>query len=68
MAVTRQLLQRAGRLPDGGLLLRTADALHVATALESEAADFCTYDRRQAGVATVFGFRIVAPGRPADWY
>lgn len=68
VALTTELLRRAGRLPATTGFLRTADALHVATAMTAAETSFCTYDRRQAAAATSFGFRIVAPGRAPGWY
>lgn len=65
MAVTTELLRRAGRLPAPGPFLRTADALHIVTAMATGEASFCTYDGRQARAAESFGFIVVAPGRPA---
>lgn len=68
LAVTTELLRRAGRLPTAADFLRTADALHVATAMTTGETSFCTYDRRQAAAAASFGFDVVAPGRPAAWF
>jgi predicted nucleic acid-binding protein len=45
------------------LALRTADAIHLATALELGAArlPFVTYDQRLAGAARAHGFAVVQP-------
>ena len=46
------------------LALRTADAIHLATALELGAAQLplVTYDERLAGAARAHGFTVVQPG------
>ncbi len=67
MGVTTELLRRAGRLPTTAGFLRTADALHLVTAMATGEASFCSYDRRQAQAAASAGFGIVAPGMPAGW-
>lgn len=68
LAVTTDLLRRAGRLPTPGDFLRTADALHIVTAMATGESSFCTYDRRQAEAAASFGFGVLAPGRPPGWH
>jgi len=68
LAVTTDLLRRAGRLPTAGDFLRTADALHIVTAMTTGESSLCTYDRRQAEVAASFGFGVLAPGRPPGWH
>ncbi len=61
-------LWRAGRLPSPpGTFLRTADAIHLAAALELGESRFLTYDRRQAQAAAHHGFDVLAPGRPPGW-
>lgn len=67
MAVTTHLLRHAGRLPTRSGFLRTADAIHIVTAMAAGEASFCSYDRRQADAAASLGFEVVAPGRPAGW-
>lgn len=67
MGVTTELLRRAGCLPTTGGFLRTADALHLVTAMATGEASFCTYDRRQALAAASCGYRVVAPGTPVGW-
>ncbi|KAA1380266.1 type II toxin-antitoxin system VapC family toxin [Aeromicrobium fastidiosum] len=57
---TAQTYRLAGRLP--GASLRSLDALHLATALETGADAFVTYDLRQADAAIDAGLRVVAPG------
>jgi predicted nucleic acid-binding protein len=57
---TAQTYALAGRLP--GPTLRSLDALHLATALETRADAFVTYDARQGAAAVDAGLRVVAPG------
>lgn len=59
--LTDGMLQLAGRLPYRHL--GTLDALHLATALDIEAAVFITFDQRQAEAATAEGLSVQAPGR-----
>lgn len=49
----------------GSPMLRTLDALHVATALAigDPKLEFVTYDDRQAAAARECGLRVVQPGR-----
>lgn len=48
----------------GSSVLRSIDAIHVASALTIEAdIDFVTYDTRQAAAARAAGLRVVQPGR-----
>lgn len=62
------LMLRAGRLPSPpGTYLRSADAVHIAAAIEMGAADFLSYDRRQAAAARQAGLAVQAPGMPAGW-
>jgi hypothetical protein len=69
LAVDEAGLWRAGRLPSpAGTFLRTADAIHLISAMELGEADFLTYDRRQAQAAAERGLTVVAPGRPAGWF
>ena len=69
LALDRATLERAGRLPSAsGTSLRTADAIHLAAAMDLGETHFLTYDRRQAQAAAERGFQILSPGRPADWY
>lgn len=63
------LMLRAGRLPaPPGTFLRSADAIHVAAAMEMGAADFLSYDRRQARAARQTGLVVLTPGMPPDWF
>ena len=57
---TRETFVLAAQLP--GRNLRSLDALHVASALEAQAAAFITYDTRQADAARDAGLVVVAPG------
>lgn len=50
---------RAGAFPDP--LLRSLDALHLATAIECGAVAIYTYDRRQAEAAVHIGIDVIAP-------
>ncbi len=69
LTVDEALLWRAGRLPSPpGTFLRTADAVHLVTAMELGETAFLTYDRRQAQAAEHQGFRVVTPGQPEHWY
>lgn len=69
LTVDEALLWRAGRLPSpAGTFLRTADAVHLVTAMELGETAFLTYDRRQAQAAENQGFRVVTPGQPEHWY
>ena len=49
----------------GSPLLRSIDAIHIATALAiaDNQLDFVTYDDRQAAAARDCGLRVVQPGR-----
>jgi predicted nucleic acid-binding protein len=49
----------------GSPLLRSIDAIHIATALAvaDNQLDFVTYDDRQAAAARDYGLRVVQPGR-----
>ena len=49
----------------GGAMLRSLDAIHVATALAIGDRDvqFVTYDDRQADAARAAGLKVVQPGR-----
>jgi predicted nucleic acid-binding protein len=49
----------------GSPLLRSIDAIHIATALaiEDGQLEFVTYDDRQADAARAAGLRVVQPGR-----
>lgn len=50
---------RAGSFPD--MMLRSLDALHLATAIECGAVGIYTYDQRQAEAATRVGIAVLAP-------
>lgn len=58
---TAQTYRLAGRLP--GPRLRSLDALHLASALETQADAFVTYDDRQAEAAVDAGLDVLQPGR-----
>ncbi len=58
--VTPAVLMRAGLLPHP--VLRSLDAIHVASALVGGAEEFITYDERQADAARAVGLRVVSPG------
>lgn len=59
--IDHDLLLGAGALAEP--MLRTLDAIHVATALYlSPVEAFVTYDQRQAAAARLAGLRTVAPG------
>jgi uncharacterized protein len=57
------VLETAGRLPDP--LLRSLDAIHLATALlvREDLEAFLTYDDRLAAAATAHGLSVETPGR-----
>lgn len=58
--VDRPLLLAAGALDEP--VLRTLDAIHVASALDLNPVDaFVTYDQRQAAAARLAGLRTIAP-------
>ncbi len=59
---TAQTYGLAGRLP--GSTLRPLDALHLASAIETRADAFVTYDDRQSTAAVDAGLSVLAPGRP----
>jgi predicted nucleic acid-binding protein len=40
-------------------LCRTLDTLHVALALELGATEFCTFDHRQAALASLAGLTVI---------
>lgn len=50
---------RAGTFPDP--MLRSLDALHLATAIECNAVAMYTYDKRQAAAALNTGIAVLAP-------
>ncbi len=52
----------------GGSMLRTLDAIHVASALRVAAGieSFVTYDARQASAAEAAGLTILSPGLAPD--
>jgi uncharacterized protein len=62
IAVTRTVLDRAGRL-DAGSLLRTLDAVHLASALRlgRDLTAIVTYDRRMLEAAEALGLVVHAP-------
>ncbi len=58
--LTSDIRERAGLLP--GPNLRSLDAIHIATALDTGIATVVTYDQRQAAAAVGFGLKVVRPG------
>ena len=62
VVVTRSVLDRAADL-DTGTMLRTVDAIHLASALSlrREIDGLVTYDRRMAEAAEAIGLPVVAP-------
>ena len=58
--VTRSIRARA-RLLDPAEL-RTLDAIHLATALETGAGEIVVYDRRLAAAAQAYGMHVWSPG------
>jgi predicted nucleic acid-binding protein len=63
LALDDDVRREAARI--GSLLLRSLDAIHVATALAIGDRDleFVTYDDRQAEAARSAGLKVVQPGR-----
>lgn len=63
MALDSDVLRRAAELD--GRMLRSLDAIHIATALAIGDRDlqFVTYDDRQAGAARAAGLNVIQPGR-----
>jgi predicted nucleic acid-binding protein len=61
VVVDRKVLDRAGALE--APMVRTLDAIHLATALDLEASaiEFVTYDRRLATLAQAVGFEVASP-------
>ncbi len=59
---------RRGAVEVGGRMLRSLDAIHIATALAVGDRDlrFVTYDDRQAAAARQAGLKVVQPGRPSS--
>lgn len=57
------MAERARRLPPG--VLRSLDAIHVATALElgEDLTAVVSYDQRMIDAATAAGLEVVSPGR-----
>lgn len=62
VVVDRKVLDRAGALE--APMVRTLDAIHLATALDLQAStiEFVTYDRRLAAVVRQAGLAAVSPG------
>jgi predicted nucleic acid-binding protein len=62
LVVDRKVLDRAGALE--APMVRTLDAIHLATALDLRAStlEFVTYDRRLAAVVRQAGLVVVSPG------
>lgn len=61
MGISDAVIERASRLPDP--LLRSLDALHLATALliREDVEALLTYDDRLAGAARAHGLAVVSP-------
>ncbi|MGH3003139.1 MAG: type II toxin-antitoxin system VapC family toxin [Gaiellaceae bacterium] len=59
VAVTDAVLERARRVEPA--VLRTLDAIHLATALEVGARTMLVYDRRLAAAATAAGIAVISP-------
>ena len=57
--LTSDIRSRAGLLPDPNL--RSLDAIHIATALDTGIATIVTYDQRQGAAAANLGLRVVRP-------
>ena len=70
--LTRVHLLSAGLLPDPSSPARTrlssADAIHLAAALQAEASALLTYDRNQSRAAASLGMSLLHPGREPGWY
>jgi len=62
IAAADSTFRRAGAFTDP--LLRSLDALHLATAIECGSAAIYTYDHRQAEAATNAGIVVLAPTGP----
>jgi|APCry1669189844_1035258.scaffolds.fasta_scaffold04154_2 predicted nucleic acid-binding protein len=62
IAVSNEILREAGSIAPGSLL-RTLDAIHLATARQvgSDLRMLVTYDRRLAEIATTNGVAVVSP-------
>lgn len=61
---TAQIYRLAGQLP--GASFRSLDALHLASAIETQADALVTYDERQARAAVDVGLEVICPGVPND--
>jgi uncharacterized protein len=63
MAVDEEVRRRAVAVAGG--MLRSLDAIHIATALAvgDRELEFVTYDDRQAEAARAAGLKVVQPGR-----
>lgn len=57
--LTSDIRERAGLLPDAHL--RSLDAIHIATALDTGIATIVTYDDRQSAAAARFGLKVMRP-------
>jgi uncharacterized protein len=57
---TDALLRQAADLASAAV--RTLDAIHLATALRSDADELVAYNRRLAAAATARGLAVVSPG------
>ena len=60
VAVSAQLVRSARKL--AGAMVRTLDAIHLASALRIEADELLSYDRRLLYAATEHGLKVSSPG------
>lgn len=60
VAVSAQLLRSAGKL--AAAMVRTLDAIHLASALRIEADELLAYDRRLLAAGTEQGLTVASPG------
>lgn len=63
VAISEKVLDAAGELPP--VVLRSLDAIHLATALQlgDDVKEVVTYDRRMVAAAEALGMRVVSPGQ-----
>jgi uncharacterized protein len=60
VAVTESILRRAATVEPA--FLRSLDAVHLATALDTGAEAMIVYDRRLADAARAHGLTVMSPG------
>jgi predicted nucleic acid-binding protein len=63
LQITRGIVELAGDLASA--VLRSLDAIHLASALRVDPDLLITYDRKLAEAAVAARLRVLAPGRPA---